>query len=91
MAARASTRWLSLLLAAYLAVLAGVGLLALVLPLSIWASGASFAAAVVGVFACRVLVLLFGLPGSFAVRPILRQMSAAAPSSAPAMAQRTGD
>jgi hypothetical protein len=45
-----------------LAPLAGAGLLAFLLPLRIRASGASFAAAVVRVFACRALVLLFGLP-----------------------------
>ncbi|HEY2552582.1 MAG TPA: hypothetical protein VGI64_18590 [Streptosporangiaceae bacterium] len=55
--------------------LAGAGVLALVLPLTIWASGAPFAAAIAGVFAYRVLALWLPMPASLAVLPELREMS----------------
>jgi hypothetical protein len=54
--------------------LAGAGVLALVLPVTIWASGASFAAAIVGVFAYRILALLLPLPVSLAALPTLRKL-----------------
>lgn len=54
--------------------LAGAGVLALVLPVTIWASGAPLAAAVVGVFAYRVFALLLPMPVSLAVLPTLRKM-----------------
>ncbi len=54
--------------------LAGAGVLALVLPLTIWVSGAPLAAAVIGVFAYRVLALLLPMPVSLAVLPTLRKM-----------------
>jgi len=54
--------------------LAGAGVLALVLPLTIWASGAPLAVAVVGVFAYRVLALLLPMPVSLTVLPTLRRM-----------------
>ena len=54
--------------------LAGAGVLALVLPLTIWYSGAPLAPAVVGVFAYRVLALWLPMPVSLAVLPILRDM-----------------
>jgi hypothetical protein len=54
--------------------LAGAGILALVLPLTIWYSGAPLAVAVVGVFAYRVLALWLPMPVSLAVLPILREM-----------------
>lgn len=54
--------------------LAGAGVLALVLPLTIWASGAPFAVAIVGVFAYRVLSLLLPMPVSLAVLPTLRTL-----------------
>ena len=38
--------------------LAGAGVLALVLPLTIWVSGAPFAVAIIGVFVYRILALL---------------------------------
>jgi hypothetical protein len=54
--------------------LAGAGVLTLVLPLTIWASGAPLPMAIVGVFTYRLLVLLLPLPVSFAVLPTLRGM-----------------
>jgi hypothetical protein len=54
--------------------LAGAGVLALVLPLTIWYSGAPFAVAIVGVFAYRILALLLPMPVSLAVLPTLREM-----------------
>jgi hypothetical protein len=56
--------------------LAGAGVLALILPLTIWYSGAPFAAAITGVFAYRVLALWLPTPASLAVLPTLRQMGA---------------
>ena len=55
--------------------LAGAGVLALVLPLTIWASGASLAVAVAGVFVYRVLALLLPMPVSLAALPTLRKMA----------------
>ena len=52
--------------------LAGAGVLALVLPLTIWVSGAPFAVAIVGVFVYRVLALLLPMPVSLATLPTLR-------------------
>jgi hypothetical protein len=54
--------------------LAGAGVLALVLPITIWVSGAPLAAAIAGVFAYRVLALCLPLPVSLAVLPTLRDM-----------------
>lgn len=54
--------------------LAGAGLLALVLPVTICLSGSPFAVAVVGVFAYRILALLLPLPTSLAALPTLRRM-----------------
>ena len=54
--------------------LAGAGVLALVLPLTIWVSGAPLAVAVAGVFVYRVLALLLPMPVSLAALPTLRQM-----------------
>ncbi|MBV9094165.1 MAG: hypothetical protein JO132_09850 [Streptosporangiaceae bacterium] len=54
--------------------LAGAGVLALVLPLTIWVSGAPLAVAVVGVFVYRVLALLLPMPVSLAALPTLRRM-----------------
>jgi hypothetical protein len=59
--------------------LAGAGVLALLLPLTLWYSGAPFAAAIVGMFAYRVLVLLLPLPLSLAELPALRRMGRPAP------------
>lgn len=55
--------------------MAGAGVLALVLPLTIWVSGAPLAAAVAGVFVYRVLALLMPMPVSLAALPTLRQMA----------------
>jgi hypothetical protein len=54
--------------------LAGAGILALVLPLTIWNSGAPFAVAVVSVFTYRLLCVLLALPISLAARPTLKEM-----------------
>jgi hypothetical protein len=54
--------------------LAGAGILALALPASLWYSGAPLAAAVVGVFAYRILVLWLPLPVALASLPTLRTM-----------------
>jgi hypothetical protein len=54
--------------------LAGAGILALVLPLTIWYSGAPLAVAVVGVFVYRVLALCLPMPVSLAALPTLRRM-----------------
>lgn len=59
--------------------LAGAGVLALILPLTIWYSGAPFAAAIVGMFAYRILALLLPLPVSLAVLPTLRRMGRPVP------------
>ena len=55
--------------------LACAGVLALVLPLTIWVSGAPLAAAVAGVFVYRVLTLLMPMPVSLAALPTLRTMA----------------
>ena len=62
--------------------LAGAGVLALVLPLTIWDSGAPLAVAVAGVFVYRVLALLLPMPVSLAALPTLRQMAPASASHA---------
>jgi hypothetical protein len=54
--------------------LAGAGVLALVLPLTIWYSGAPLAVAVPGVFVYRVLALCLPMPVSLAALPTLRTM-----------------
>jgi hypothetical protein len=55
--------------------LAGAGVLALILPLTIWVSGAPLAVAVAGVFVYRVLALLLPMPVSLAALPTLRKMA----------------
>ena len=54
--------------------LAGAGILALALPVSLWYSGAPLAVAVAGVFAYRILVLWLPMPASLAFLPVLRGM-----------------
>jgi hypothetical protein len=54
--------------------LAGAGVLALCLPLTIWYSGAPLAVAVVGIFAYRVFALWLPMPASLALLPQLREM-----------------
>ena len=62
--------------------LAGAGVLALVLPLTIWDSGAPLAVAVAGVFVYRMLALLLPMPVSLAALPTLREMAPAPASHA---------
>lgn len=59
--------------------LAGAGVLALILPLTLLYSGASFAVAIAGVFVYRILALLLPLPASLAALPTLRQMGGRVP------------
>ncbi len=54
--------------------LAGAGVLALCLPLTIWYSGAPLAVAVVGIFAYRVFARWLPMPASLALLPQLREM-----------------
>ena len=54
--------------------LAGAGILALCLPLTVWYSGAPFAVAIVGMFTYRVLALWLPLPASLALLPALREI-----------------
>ena len=61
--------------------LAGAGVLALVLPLTIWYSGAPFAAAIVGVFAYRILALWLPMPASLAALPTMREMGRSVPDA----------
>jgi hypothetical protein len=53
--------------------LAGAGTLALILPLTMWASGAPLATAIIGVAAYRVLCFWLPLPSALASLPLLRQ------------------
>jgi hypothetical protein len=54
--------------------LAGAGVLALLLPLTIWGAGAPLPVAVAGVFAYRVLCLWLSMPVSLALLPTLRKI-----------------
>jgi uncharacterized membrane protein YbhN (UPF0104 family) len=54
--------------------LAGAGVLAVLLPFTLWVSGAPFAVAVAGVFTYRVLAMWLPVPMSIAVVPTLRAM-----------------
>jgi uncharacterized membrane protein YbhN (UPF0104 family) len=54
--------------------LGGAGILMVVLPVTIWYSGAPMAVAVVAVFVYRVLTLWLPMPFSFAALPTLRHM-----------------
>ena len=65
--------------------LAGAGVLALVLPLTIWDGGAPLAVAVAGVFVYRVLALLLPMPVSLAALPTLREMGQRPASNAGGM------
>ena len=56
------------------ALVAGAGVLAVVLPVTICYSGSPFAVAIVGVLAYRILALLLPLPLSLAALPTLRSM-----------------
>jgi hypothetical protein len=54
--------------------LAGAGVLTLVLPLTLWYSGAPLPVAIAGIFAYRLLSLLLPMPFSLAALPGLRKM-----------------
>jgi hypothetical protein len=54
--------------------LGGAGILMVVLPVTIWYSGAPMATAVVGVFAYRVIALWLPMPFALASLPTLRDM-----------------
>jgi uncharacterized membrane protein YbhN (UPF0104 family) len=56
---------------------AGAGVIMLLLPLTLWYSGAPLAAAVAGVFAYRVISLWLPLPFSLAALPTLREIGKA--------------
>jgi hypothetical protein len=71
--------------------LAGAGILALVLPVTIWVSGAPFAVAVVGIFAYRVLALLMPMPVSLAALPTLHAMGQRPESHAAGAAESTNE
>ena len=58
-----------------IAPLAGAGTLTLILPLTIWASGAPLATAITGVTACRLLGGWLSLPSALASLPVLRETS----------------
>lgn len=61
--------------------LAGAGVLALIMPLTIWYSGAPFAAAIVGVFVYRILALWLPMPASLAVLPAMREIGQSVPGA----------
>ncbi len=54
--------------------LAGAGVVTLCLPLTLWASGAPLAVAVVGIFAYMTLALWLPLPAELALLPQVRRM-----------------
>jgi uncharacterized membrane protein YbhN (UPF0104 family) len=54
--------------------LGGAGILMVILPVTIWYSGAPLAVSVVGVFAYRVLTLWLPMPFSLAALPALRRI-----------------
>jgi hypothetical protein len=54
--------------------LAGAGVLTLVLPLTLWYSGAPLSVAIAGIFAYRMLSLLLPMPFSLAALPELKRM-----------------
>jgi hypothetical protein len=58
--------------------LAGAGTLTLILPLTIWASGAPLATAITGVAAYRILCFWLPLPAALASLPALRQTTSQA-------------
>jgi uncharacterized membrane protein YbhN (UPF0104 family) len=68
-----------------IAPLAGAGTLMLVLPVTMWVSGAPLGAAIAGIFAYRVLCLWLPMPFALASLPALRKVSkqAVAGSGAP--------
>lgn len=71
--------------------LAGAGVLALVLPLTLWYSGAPLPAAIVGIFAYRILSLLLPLPFSLAALPSMRRMGGEEQEHAPGIAEEPSE
>ncbi len=67
--------------------LGGAGLLMLVLPATIWHSGAPFAVSVVAAFAYRVVTLPLPLPLSLAAMPRLRAVADPVSASTSSRAQ----
>lgn len=67
--------------------LGGAGTLMVVLPVTIWYSGAPMAVAVLGVFAYRVVTLWLPMPFAFASLPTLREMGR---GETPGTERRTG-
>ena len=65
--------------------LAGAGTLALILPLTIWASGAPLATAITGVAAYRLLCFWLPMPSALASLPVLRQTTSQAATTRQAM------
>ncbi|HEY3529125.1 MAG TPA: hypothetical protein VGK78_08235 [Nocardioides sp.] len=63
--------------------LAGAGIVAVVLPLTLWYSGAPLAVAVPGIFVYHLLTLWLPLPASLVTWPTLRQMVRANASQPP--------
>jgi hypothetical protein len=64
-----------------IAPLAGAGTLTLILPLTIWASGAPLATAITGVVAYRLLCFWLPMPSALASLPVLRRDNQAARAS----------
>jgi hypothetical protein len=64
-----------------IAPLGGSGTLALILPLTIWASGAPLATAITGVTAYRMLYSWLTLPSALASLPVLRETTSGAIAS----------
>jgi hypothetical protein len=71
--------------------LAGAGVLTLVLPLTLWYSGAPLPAAIAGMFTYRILSLLLPLPFSLAALPTLRRMGPRREPHAPGIAEQPAD
>jgi hypothetical protein len=63
--------------------LAGAGTLTLILPLTIWASGAPLATAITGVAAYRLLCFWLTLPPALASLPVLREATRQATAAPP--------
>jgi len=68
--------------------LGGAGTLTLILPLTIWASGAPLATAITGVAAYRLLCFWLTLPPSLASLPVLREATRPAPAAPPGQPAR---
>jgi hypothetical protein len=66
---------------------AGAGVLELVLPLTIWASGAPLSVAIVGTFAYRALSLWLPMPFALGRLRTLRRMGQPGTPEAPGVAE----